>query len=190
MRPLFEVKFGRFVGEKKLNIGCGANPEEGWINVDFNPQFDHVLKIDLRAKPWPFEDQSFDTVLASHVLEHFRDEELFNIMAECGRVLRVGGHLIGITPHALHSSAYANPFHRQLWDQSTPEHFCRATYERKGSIGTGAHQFMPLVDWKVVHLELTPSEEWRIKPHQDITEAMKFGTNVIEELQFVMRRES
>ena len=190
MKPIFKEKFKAFIGPARLNIGCGANPEEGFVNVDFHPQLPGVMKWDLRALPWPFERGSQDTVLASHFLEHFRGDELFNIMAEIGEVLRVGGHLIGIVPYATHSDAYANPYHKQLWDETTPNHFCKELYERKGTVGTGAHQFMPLVDWRVVHTELTPCVEWRDKTVEEINEAMRYRLNVIQEMQFVMRKES
>lgn len=186
----FERFFGRYIGEKRLNVGCGANPWDGWVNVDFNPQRDDVVRHDLRVCPWPFERSSFDTVVASHFLEHFRDADLFNIMNEMAQVLKVGGHLIGIVPYALHSDAFSNPYHKQLWDEVTPTHFCRATYERKGTMGTGAHQFMPLADWSVALVQLTPVEALRTLPPPEIDSLRKYGVNVIQEMQFVMRRES
>lgn len=190
MRPVYKETFKPFIGEKKLNIGCGGTFEDGWINMDFNPQFPEVVKHDLRVFPWPFERGSMDTVLASHVLEHFRDEQLFNVVAEAGAVLKVGGHLIGVVPYATHSDGYANPFHKQLWDHTTPMQFDKKLYERKGTAGTGSHQFMPLIDWSVVHIELTPDQNWMGTSTEDLNVAMRSHLNVIQEMQFVLRRES
>jgi SAM-dependent methyltransferase len=190
MKPEFVEAFAPFIGPEKLNIGCGASPEPGWVNMDFNPQLPDVIKWDLRIRPWPFPRACFDTVLATHVLEHFRGDELFHVMAEIGEVLKVGGHLIGAVPYATHSSAYANPFHKQLWDISTPPQFSKRLYEEEGTAGTGAHQFMPLVDWVQVYLTLTPDKRWHGRPEEEISKALHTELNVIEEMQFVLRRES
>ena len=182
--------FGQYIGSKRLDVGCGAYPESGWTNVDFNPCDPSVVGHDIRIRPWPFPRGSFDTVKAVHLLEHFRDEELFGIMAEMGEVLEVGGHLIGVVPYATSSVAYANPFHRQLWDQSTPSQFAKSLYEVPDSPGTGAHQFMPLADWKLLDIGLIPDHRWKNRTLDEISEAMKGQLNVIVEMWFVMRRES
>jgi len=33
-----EKKFAPYIGDRRLNIGCGASIEDGWVNMDFNPQ--------------------------------------------------------------------------------------------------------------------------------------------------------
>jgi hypothetical protein len=190
VRVAYAREFGKYVGTDCLNLGCGANPESGWSNVDFNPCDAGVIAFDLRSRPWPLGREAFDTVKAEHLLEHFSGEELFGVMAEIGQVLRVGGYLIGVVPYATHSVAYANPFHRQLWDQSTPSQFARTLYEVPDSPGTGAHQFMPLADWKLIEIGLIPDHYWKNKSLDEITEAMKGHLNVIVEMWFVMRRES
>ena len=190
MKPSFERDFAPFIGPNRLNIGCGANSEPGWVNVDFNPQGPDVIRHDLRVRPWPFERGTFDTVLASHFLEHFRGDELFHIVAEAAEVLKVGGHLIGIVPYATSSAAYANPFHKQLWDETTAAQLSRRLYEQEGTAGTGAHQFAPLADWTVRLISLTPEEEWRGKTAEEVTEASRRYLNVIAEMQFVLRKES
>jgi SAM-dependent methyltransferase len=48
-----------------------------------------VRCIDIEREPLPFSDGSFDYVIANQVLEHTK--ELFWILSEIGRVLRVGG---------------------------------------------------------------------------------------------------
>jgi Methylase involved in ubiquinone/menaquinone biosynthesis len=54
-----------------------------------------VHPIDIERDPLPFGDESLDMVIANQVLEHCKD--IWWILHECSRVLRVGGHLaIGI----------------------------------------------------------------------------------------------
>lgn len=52
--------------------------------------------VNLHA-PLPFNPGMFDLVLATEVVEHL--ESHFNIVAEAGRVLKPGGHLIFTTPN-------------------------------------------------------------------------------------------
>ena len=58
----------------KINLGCGIRFREGWENVDIVPTSDVVKRVDLR-KPFPYEDNSFDIVYHSNVLEHFSLED-------------------------------------------------------------------------------------------------------------------
>src|SRR5205823_5640477 len=50
------------------------------------------------AERLPFEDESFDAVLMSEVLEHLEDDG--RALAEARRVLRCGGRLAVSVPHA------------------------------------------------------------------------------------------
>ncbi len=50
----------------------------------------------LEAGKLPYEDESFDVVLASHVIEHLPNPQ--EIVAEMGRVLKKGGILLIATP--------------------------------------------------------------------------------------------
>src|SRR5215831_11145736 len=57
------------VAPLRLNLGCGTNVKQGWVNVDlFNPQAD--LQLDLREL-WPFADNSVCHIYSEHVFEHF-----------------------------------------------------------------------------------------------------------------------
>lgn len=116
------------MGERKLNLGCGLDvrPEsEGWTNMDAFAQGPGVLRHDMTRTPWPFEDDSFDYVLASHVLEHvpplFVEEDgvqrdvLFRIFEELHRVLRVGGILHIKVPYGNSGPAVAHIQHYRQW---------------------------------------------------------------------------
>ena len=53
----------------KLNLGCGTDYKQGWVNVDSgNVHCD--VKHDIEKCPWPFEDSSVDEILLKHVFEH------------------------------------------------------------------------------------------------------------------------
>lgn len=69
----------------KLNIGAGAYPLEGFINLDL-PDFDI-------AQPWKFANKSVDYIQLSHVLEHVTREQAQFVIREAYRVLNRGGVL-------------------------------------------------------------------------------------------------
>lgn len=54
--------------------------------------------LNLNANPLPFEDQSFDVVVAGEVLEHLQFPEV--AVSEIHRVLRAGGSFLGSVPNA------------------------------------------------------------------------------------------
>jgi predicted SAM-dependent methyltransferase len=186
MKGHYEQALKEYVGKVNLNIGCGHAPEKGWLNVDFNPDSKADKVFDLREL-WPLEDNAFDTVLASHVLEHFRDEDLFHIMFEIGRVLRPGGYLIGIVPYATHRTFFANPYHKQAWTEDTPGQFDRRLYDKPQYASTGAHQHMPLQAWDFEVTQLVLDPEWMGKTNEEIAFAKAHYFNVILEMMFILR---
>jgi methionine biosynthesis protein MetW len=56
-----------------------------------------VFARDIEREKLPFEDESLDVILINQVLEHVKD--VFWILNEISRVLKVGGHLIVGVPN-------------------------------------------------------------------------------------------
>lgn len=75
---------------KRLNLGCGSNFHSEWINIDFISHSTSVIQHDLR-KGIPYEDDFFDVVYHSHILEHFTKDEALRFIKECYRVLKPEG---------------------------------------------------------------------------------------------------
>jgi len=91
---------------KILNLGCGANrpPWDAWINLDsvrsvLAPGTKERVNLDQEKNyidhdllnPLPFEANTIDAILCSHVLEHFTVIESLKVLRDCYRVLRPGG---------------------------------------------------------------------------------------------------
>lgn len=80
----------------KLNIGCGNDYRERFINVDISRDVRADNYIDLNtcslANPLPFEDNSFDEILAFNVLEYIPN--IFPLLEELYRVAKPGCPLI------------------------------------------------------------------------------------------------
>lgn len=80
-----------------LNIGCGDNAREGWVNLDLQGGRPGVLQHDL-TQGLPFDEGAFDAVYCSHVLEHLPKAEAPTLVAECLRVLRPGAVVRFVVP--------------------------------------------------------------------------------------------
>jgi predicted SAM-dependent methyltransferase len=79
---------------KYLNLGCGSHYSTAteWTNLDFTSLDNNVIAHNLLTGI-PFEDNSFDLVYHSHVLEHFSKEAGETFIEECFRVLKPNGIL-------------------------------------------------------------------------------------------------
>jgi len=75
-----------------LNLGCGESIfPKPFENLDIRPLdgVDHIGEV----YPLKFEDNTFDLVYASHLLEHFTRTDTQKIVSEWARVLKPGGLL-------------------------------------------------------------------------------------------------
>lgn len=106
---------------KKLNLGCGPDIKAGFVNHDGLglPGVDVVH--DLNQFPYPFVDNEFDEIYASHVLEHVDD--LVRVMGELRRILKPDGRLVVRVPHFSCGVSYRDPTHRRLFSYHTFDYF-------------------------------------------------------------------
>ena len=77
----------------RLNLGCGSDIKQGYVNVDFRQTHPAVMKVDLSVFPWPFEDSSADEILMLDFLEHFPYAQTTSILREVHRILKPGGEV-------------------------------------------------------------------------------------------------
>jgi SAM-dependent methyltransferase len=103
----------------RINFGCGQFPLGGWVNVDIDASAHADVHHDLEVFPYPFDSDSADEILASHVLEHLN--EPFAAMAEFRRILRPGGRLTIRVPHF--SRGFMHADHKRGFDVTFPLYF-------------------------------------------------------------------
>jgi predicted SAM-dependent methyltransferase len=91
----------------KLNVGCGANRKNGWVNVDLHPKAD--VKTDARRK-LPFRTNSAAVIYSEHFFEHLEyPEEAMLFLHESFRVLEPGGLFsVGVPDTELCLRAYVD----------------------------------------------------------------------------------
>jgi SAM-dependent methyltransferase len=90
-----------------------AGPAQ-YIKADLYPTSADVQKVDMLEMP--FQDESFDIVIANHVLEHVGDDRA--ALREIRRVLRQGGSAILQTP-------FGSVLHETLEDEGITSDFLR-----------------------------------------------------------------
>jgi SAM-dependent methyltransferase len=100
----------------RLNLGCGHDFKEGYVNCDnwstnqpSGNLISQVKYVDLLQFPWPFEDNSVDEILMLQVLEHLPDT--YAVMREVKRILKSGGFVHGKVPYALSYASFSNAQH-------------------------------------------------------------------------------
>ncbi|MCB0972126.1 MAG: methyltransferase domain-containing protein [Acidimicrobiales bacterium] len=85
------------LGSLRLNLGCGFDHREGYVDVDFAPKHEPDLLADVRHLPM-IDTGSCEEVFASDVLEHLPRADVVPALREWGRVLREGGTLVARVP--------------------------------------------------------------------------------------------
>lgn len=84
----------------KLNLGCGDDYIEGFVNVDlYSDRAD--FKYDIAKLP--YGDNEVDEIRAYHVIEHFDYMQAQDVVREWHRVLKPNGKIKIETPDFLES---------------------------------------------------------------------------------------
>jgi len=105
----------------KLNIGCGKEVLNGWVNADKYPVDSKVIEADLMCLP--FSDDSFEEIMAKHVIEHVEDPvRAFN---ELWRVAKPDAKVTIVTPRWTSRQSWTDPTHKWHFDLDTIDFFTR-----------------------------------------------------------------
>lgn len=100
----------------KLNLGCGTDIKEGWVNADKYPISKKVVKCNLEKK-FPWRNNAFDEVYIRHALEHSKDSEFS--LEEIHRVCKNNAKVTIIVPHCSLPGAMADLNHFQAFNYYT-----------------------------------------------------------------------
>ncbi len=103
------VKYAPLMKGKMMDFGCGTKPYQSlftaadeYIGVDYagegHSHENEQIDVYYDGKTIPFPDNTFDSILASEVLEHVFNLE--DILKELYRVLKPGGKILITIPFA------------------------------------------------------------------------------------------
>lgn len=82
---------------RRINVGCGWDKREGYLNVDLHDFHEPDLVADVRKLDM-LPSGEYDEVIAQDVLEHLERSDAPIALAEWARVLRIGGTLFVRVP--------------------------------------------------------------------------------------------
>lgn len=78
----------------KLNLGCGLDIREGYINIDVRKVHPKILVLDLEKELLkPFPDNSAEEIIAKDFIEHLSWRIVEDFLRDCYRVLKSGGRM-------------------------------------------------------------------------------------------------
>lgn len=112
-------------GPRVLELGCGRRKTPGAIGVDVNPRSEADVIHDLDRFPYPFDDDSFDEVICSDVLEHIDDP--IGAVCEIHRILRDGGLVRIRGPFPSGSNLHTDLTHRRAFTSRSFDYFIPGT---------------------------------------------------------------
>jgi hypothetical protein len=179
----------------RLNLGCGMDRRDGWVNVDRFGTPD--LRHDLEVVPWPWPDDSVREIMLNHVLEHLgRDTNVYlDIWKEIYRVCQDGATIRITVPHHRHEYFYNDPTHVRVVTADGMTLFSQRLNREciaKGYSNTPLGVYLG-IDFDIVDVKHQPSQLWhRVNAHsptdaQIMMEQSALYNNVIEEVQILLR---
>jgi len=95
-----ETDFNYLNYPDKINMGCGWDYKEGYLNIDATDFVKSDLVADIRDLSF-LPSSYYEQIFASDVLEHIPRTEFMNALAEWHRLLKPGGSIYIKTTHII-----------------------------------------------------------------------------------------
>lgn len=105
-----KVLFAKMLGVR-LDVGCGAIKQRGFLGMDRLPLPGVDIVHDLQAFPWPVPDDICTMIVMSHTWEHIEPKFRSLLMDELWRIIRWDGQLFISCPYAGSFLESAHPEH-------------------------------------------------------------------------------
>ncbi len=144
----------------RLNLGCGIDKKEGYINVDSSKTVKPDKVWNLEKTPLPFKSNSVDEILAYHVLEHVNN--FIKLMHDFNRICKDGAVIKIKTPFYSSWGQFNDPTHVRFFTPFTFNYFKRGGY----SYQVGADKDLFLVKKVRINFGVGRSKilNWLINP--------------------------
>lgn len=135
----------------KLNIGCGNDIREGFINLDIADLQGVDIVCDIENSPLPFEDNTFEYVLCNDVLEHV---DVAKVLKEIHRVLKNDGIVEIRVPHFTSANNFIDPTHKRMFSSRTFDFFINDKLNDRGYYYD--YHFRKIIDSKITFVNKNP----------------------------------
>ena len=112
--------------KKTIQLGSGiATKLDNAVNVDINPETSPDVVWDLNSFPYPFENNSFEIVIALSIIEHLK--HFFDVMGEIHRISQPGTSVYILVPHFSSAAAFVDPTHCQHFSARSCDYFIKGS---------------------------------------------------------------
>jgi SAM-dependent methyltransferase len=179
----------------KLNLGCGVNKKEGYLNID--KYGDPDRKMDLELTPWEFNDNTIDEIYLNHVLEHLGAEVnvFFKIIQEMYRVCKNDAQILINVPHPRHDDFINDPTHVRIITPELLGLFSKKNCEywkKNGNANSPLAEYLN-VDFEIKSLEITLAPEYlealqsKKISEKEVTKLLRIQNNVASEYKIILK---
>ena len=178
---------------KRLNLGCGLNKFQGYLNVDSSSLVQPDLVVDLNETPWPWKNNEFQHIIAKDVLEHLGndDDHFIRIMKEMYRVSDHGAIWEVQVPHWRCDIALDDPTHKRLMTMGTFMMFNqKMIMERiKRGLSDSIICFEHDIDLEICDVQFEYLDHWKnkLKSGQISEEELNFALNTYNNVALSMK---
>ena len=105
----------------KLNLGCGENIYEDYLNID-KVSLDNVdILWDLEKTPLPFKTNSVSEIKCEHILEHISN--FLPLIEELHRICKPDAKIYVSAPYFRYEAAYRDPTHVRFFTEHSFDYF-------------------------------------------------------------------
>lgn len=132
-----------------MNIGCGRDYREGWVNTDVSLETKADFHFDIGKETLLMDGDQAELVYISGVLEQIGpNDEFKHALNECWRFLKPGGIIQIVVPNAKYAIAHRDPMDIRKFTPDTFRYFIEGNQEYRdyGSV----YGFKP---WHDLHIE-------------------------------------
>jgi len=180
----------------QLNLGCGFDHRQGYVNVDSWPGCAPDYLVDLETFPWPFENCSITHILASHVLEHLGGDlaTFSSLWQEIYRIASPSCEIDVRIPYYKSAEFWTDPTHVRVYTPLTFEMLSKSVNQRwieQGSSNTKLAMMLN-IDFTILSASMTWETDWQDRLDQklimlqQLIDIERNSWNVVKELSFVL----
>jgi len=182
---------------KRLNMGCGFNKIDGFVNSDISTVVKPDVTIDFDQYPWQFKDDEFDHIVAKDILEHLGEtgEDFIAAIKEMYRISHNGAIWEVQSPHWRCDTALDDPTHKRLITMGMFNLFNRRMlmekFNTKGSDSPLA--FEHGIDIEICDMQFDYIPQWQEKlqsrqiTEEELTYALNHFNNVALNAKYLIQ---
>ena len=170
----------------KLNLGCGKNYTDDWVNVDFYDDSRCDVVHDLEVFPWPWEDNSVSEIKIIPTLEHLGGnwKIYIKILQEMYRICEDDAEIMVAVPSPWHWNFTSDPSHVRPVTPDGLNLFSKEHCQKCIDEGMSETPFA-----MIYNVDLRPHDVvWKFDlPWQDKLDKGEVQQSQMEELHFMYR---